>query len=455
MEETVDAGGIRHVLRVAVPLVLASSSTAVKIFIDRTMLSHYSDVAFSASFSAGITNFTLGCFFLGIVMYTGTFVAQYTGARKPDRVGDAVWQGIYLAILSGAVLGGIGFLSEPIFRFIDHGEEVLAHQVPYFRILMAGWVFQLVWQATICFWSGRGRTWTIAVIEGITVVANIGLNYALIFGHFGMPELGIEGAALGTVLSVFLGMCLAVLLVTRRGNRIAFQTWPRRPPDRVILQRLIRFGFPNGLQFALDLLSFNVFIMLTHRMGMVAQQASTIAFSVNAIAFIPMIGIGIAAGILVGQGVGAGDIPLATRAVRNAMRLVVGYFVLTTGLVVVGGLYFVESIFPLAGNVDPEPVYAMAQWFLAFILTFMLFDAVFILYSHAIKGAGDTTYAMRTSVSLAWGTFAIPCLIVYSLGGSVWIMWSILLVYALVASGVFYRRYRQGQWQTMRVIESS
>lgn len=455
MDENSDPGGIRHVLRVAIPLVLASSSTAIKIFVDRTMLSHYSDAAFSASFSAGITNFTLGCFFLGIIMYTGTFVAQYTGARKPERVGDAVWQGIYLAIPAGGVLAVTGFLAEPIFRFVNHGEEVLANQVPYFQILMAGWVFQLVWQATICFWSGRGRTWTIAAIEGVTVLANIVLNYALIFGHFGMPELGIVGAGLGTVLSVALGMTLALVLLTRKVNRRDFQTWPRRPPDRVILKRLLRYGFPNGLQFALDLLSFNVFVMLTHRMGTVAQQASTIAFSINAVTFIPMIGIGIAAGILVGQAIGAGDIPLARRSVRNALWVVLAYFVLTTTLVAAGGILYVDSVFPLAGNPDAEAVYAMTRWFLLFILAFMLFDGLFILYSHAIKGAGDTAYAMWMAVGLAWGMFAIPCLVVYMLGGSLWILWGILVVYVIAASVVFCRRYRQGQWQRMRVIESA
>lgn len=448
-----EAGGIQHVLRVAVPLVLASSSTAIKIFVDRTMLSHYSDAAFSASFSAGLTNFTFGCFFLGIIMYTGTFVAQYTGARKPDRVGDAVWQGIYLAIPAGGVLALVGFLAEPLFRFVDHGEEVFVHQVPYFQILMGGWVFQLVWQAVICFWSGRGRTWTIAAIEGVTVLANIILNYALIFGHFGMPELGIVGAALGTVLSFALGMTLALLLLTRTANRLAYQTWPRRPLDLVIVKRLLRFGFPNGLQFALDLLSFNVFVMLTHRMGEVAQQASTIAFSINAVAFIPMIGIGIAAGILVGQGIGAGDTALARRAVRNALWVVLVYFLFTTTLVAAAGMLYVDRIFPLPGSGDAEAVYAMARWFLLFILAFMLFDGLFILYSHAIKGAGDTAYAMWMAVGLAWGMFAIPCLVVYLLGGSIWIMWGILVVYVVVASIIFCRRYRQGQWQRMRVIE--
>ena len=87
-------GGILNVLRVALPLILSSSCHAVNMFMDRLMLTRYSQPSAAAALMSGLTSFTLQCFFVGAVGYAGTFVAQYSGAGQNRRVGTAVWQGI-------------------------------------------------------------------------------------------------------------------------------------------------------------------------------------------------------------------------------------------------------------------------------------------------------------------------------------------------------------------------
>ena len=97
----------------------------------------------------------------------------------------------------------------------------------------------------------------------------------------------------------------------------------------------------------------------------------------------------------------------------------------------------------------------MAVICLRYIATYLLFDALYILYSHAIKGAGDTRFAMVAGLVLSWGTLVLPCYVAMRLSASIWAMWMILVVHVGLAGIVFYLRYRGGKWQSMSVIEDS
>ena len=88
-------GGYREVFKLALPMMLSFGSWSLMHFIDRVFLSWYDSDALAAALPAGILSFTLGTFFLGMVGYVNTFVAQYSGANRPERVGASVWQGIY------------------------------------------------------------------------------------------------------------------------------------------------------------------------------------------------------------------------------------------------------------------------------------------------------------------------------------------------------------------------
>ena len=92
---------------------------------------------------------------------------------------------------------------------------------------------------------------------------------------------------------------------------------------------------------------------------------------------------------------------------------------------------------------------------LRFIAAYLLFDGMFILYGNAIKGAGDTRFAMIMGAGMAWCLFALPCIGAYALGASVWVLWYICVGYIMISGLVFYLRYRTGKWKTMRVIEAA
>ncbi|MCI5779008.1 MAG: MATE family efflux transporter [Lentisphaeria bacterium] len=462
-------GGLREVLKVAFPLVIASLGHAVNLFTDRVMLAAYSPQAMAAAFPAGLTVFTMSCIFLGTVGYAGVFVAQYTGAGSPHEAAKSVWQAVFLALIGGACIAGTGCFATEIFALCGHAKELQPLEADYYRILARGGFIPLVMTALSVFWSGRARTGMIMAVNLAVTACNIPLNYLLIFGRrfqlgdwtLRIPEMGITGAAWGTVGAAVIGMTIYWVAFVSPDHRREFaplRNW--YAPG--IFRRLVRFGAPTGIQLVLDLATFNIFVVLLGKISEPVLTASGVAFSVYSLAFNPMIGFGQTASILVGQGVGAKDIPFAEKSVYSAGLLLFSYTLIMVALFL-GFPELVDRTF----NIQEESVRHLTRIMLIFTSAFMLFDAMNVLYSSAVKGAGDTFFVMITGILLGWLGFALPCALAYwffsgtgaaMLGAerarsfNVWTLWSILVVYIGLMGSIFYIRFKLGRWKSMRVI---
>lgn len=446
--------GMLDVLRMAFPLILASSGQTIRMLADRVMLAHYSQEAIAASMPAGLACFTLMCFFMGTAGYANAFVAQYTGARRPDRVGLAIWQGLHLSLIGGILIALAGVAGPALFRWMGHAPAVQVQQVAYFQVLCQFSAPALLLSTLLTFWSGRGNTRVVMAIELGSAALNVLLNWMLIFGHAGCPELGVYGAGLATGLSAVAGLLVAGAMFVSPRNRAAFGTLPARTFDRAAFLRLLRFGAPNGMQFMLDLLAFNLFIAMLGRMGTAELEAANVAFGLNAVTFMPLIGLGMTVSILVGQSVGAGHPDHALRAVRNARRLALVYCAVMA-VVYLGATDLVLAPFVRADDPGQVAVMAIAARTLRYITAYLAFDAFYIIYSHAIKGAGDTRFSMLMSLAITWGMLVVPSVIAVHLGATAWTLWGILVVQVMGAGAVFYLRYRSGRWRHMRVVEDS
>jgi len=457
----VTGGNIREVLRVSIPLILASTGHALSLFVDRAMLANYSQEAVSASFPAGLTSFTLDCFFFGVTSYTNVFVAQYYGAKNFKRVGTAVWQGIFIGLVGGLLLSTGYFWAKPLFASFGHDPKVQELEVIYFQILSLGAAFPLLTNALSAFWSGRGRTVIIMFTNFLVTFLNILFNYLLIFGKtinlgrgycISFPEMGIAGAAWGTVLSGGAGtLFLACIFFLSKINRKTYGSC-EHVFDWSLLKRILYYGSPNGIQLFLDVAAFNVFAILLGLISVPVQEAASIVFALNSLSFQPMIGLGQTASVLVGQAIGARNIKLAKQSIRSTRFLVILYscFMLFIFLVYPDNIL---SLFARKNDIAQIEAMEYARKFLYFITAYILFDGIGVIYAAAIKGAGDTKFVMITHIVVAWGCFAIPSIIYKYLGGSVWGLWTISLFYIILLAIFFYLRYRGGAWKTMCIIE--
>ncbi|MEJ2164998.1 MAG: MATE family efflux transporter, partial [Desulfobacterales bacterium] len=196
-------GGYREVLVIAIPLILSTATWSVQHFVDRMFLTWYSPEAIAAALPAGMLHFSMVSIFMGTAGYVSTFVAQYFGAGRYERIGPALWQGMYMSLIGGLlILCAIPF-AEPAFRLVGHSPAVQTNEVVYFKILCLGAGPYIASFALSGFYSGRGRTWPVMWVNAFTTFVNLVLDYALIFGRWGFPELGIKGAGIATVIAGF------------------------------------------------------------------------------------------------------------------------------------------------------------------------------------------------------------------------------------------------------------
>jgi MATE family multidrug resistance protein len=447
-------GGYAEVLRIAFPLIISTGTWSVQHFVDRMFLTWYSPEAIAASMPAGMLSFTITCIFIGTASYVGTFVAQYYGAKQFDRCGPSLWQGIYIALIGGTVQIMFIPLAGSIFRIIGHAPEIQECERVYFIILCYGGFPSIASSALAGFYSGLGKTWPVMWVNIASTVVNLFLDWLLIFGHWGFPEMGIAGAGIATVCAFFFSVIVYFLLVSRFRYEQQFNTVRGWRFDRKLFGRLIRFGFPSGIHFFIEIAGFTLFILLIGRLGTAALAASNIAFNISTLAFMPMIGIGIAISVLVGQRLGENNPKLAERSTYSAFHLTLIYMVTVAILYIAWPDLFVA---PFAAQSDPAhfaSIRQLAIMLLRFVALYSIFDAMSIVFSSAVKGAGDTRFVMLCELFLSILVMVIPsyiALVRFSLG--IYSGWICATTYICVLGIVFYARFLNGTWKEMRVIE--
>jgi MATE family multidrug resistance protein len=445
----------RKVLRISLPLVISMSSTMIMEFTDRVFLANYSLDAIAAALPAGITAFLLISFFLGTAQYLNVFVAQYSGSGRPQRVGAVLWQGIYFSVLSGVALAGLSFLAEPLFRLGGHPIEVQVLEAVYFKVLCRGSGILIVGTALSCFFSGRGQTRLVMIITMIGTLFNIPLDYALINGIWIFPEWGIRGAAIATVMSWSLVTLIFALLVFTRENDRAFKVLTQRTVEADLFGRLMRYGIPSAIQFSLDIFAFTFFIFMVGRIGKIQLAATNMVFSINSLAFMPMMGFSLGTSTLVGQALGRNRVNDAVAVTKATIHIVLGYIFILLILFLFLPQPLLELFRPR--HLAPEnfaPIVSIGIILLRFVAAYIFFDALYMVCIGVLKGAGDTRFIMCSIGVLSLAIMILPVYIgVEVFGAGLYYAWSCATAFVFFLFTVSFWRYRQGHWKNVRVIE--
>ena len=280
---------------------------------------------------------------------------------------------------------------------------------------------------------------------------NIPLNYVLIFGVMGFPELGMVGAAIGTLgggltaMLILLGAYLSKRMDAMYGTRSAWRF------DIAMFKRLLRFGTPAGIEIFLNLLAFNLFVQLMHGYGAEVAAATTIAFNYDIVSFIPMLGLGVATTALVGQYIGANDPEGARKTALLALR--VGW--IYSGAMMV--LFFIAAR-PLvalfaSGFEDTGAVSELARTMLRLVGLYVVADSTQLVFAGALRGSGDTAWVMRASALLHWIFAAVVVVLIGVVGAPPLVVWGFFIAFVLTLSLAMFLRFRSGKWTKFRIID--
>jgi len=363
--------------------------------VDTVMVGHYSARDLAAVALGNLYFFTCAVFPMGLLMALDPVVSQAVGAGDHPAVGKALQRGVALALALG-VPAALALIPGRVLL-------VLLHQPPEVVPVAAGYALAAIpgvfpFLAFIVFrqtLQAMGRVAPIVVTILLSNLANLFLNWVLIFGQWGFPELGAVGSGWASSVSrwlMFLGLVgfswplLKGHLMPLR--RDAFQLRP--------LARMARLGSPIGIQFALEYGAFGTTGLLMGWLGTVAMAGHQVALNLASVTFMVPLGISQATAVRVGQGVGRGDPPGARRAAGAGLILGVGFMSLTAVLFMA-----FPGFVALAYSSDP-PVLALATALIPLAGVFQVFDGIQVVASGVLRGVGDTRSPMVLNLLGFW-----------------------------------------------------
>ena len=446
-------GGVFEMFAISFPMMVSQACETIMIFTDRLFLSKLGSELMSAAMMGGLTVFMTTTFFMGLTGYTNALVAQYYGADRKHRCGSVVVQACIVSLAGYPMILAVSPFINLFFDVSGIATEQLIPQKSYFNILIYGVIFSLFRNCLSGFFSGIGKTRFVMVAAIISMVVNIGANYILIFGKLGMPALGIKGAAIGTIFGGFCGFFVLLIVYLGYEHRKAFGILSSIKFEKAIMGKLIRFGSPAGFELFINVLAFNVIIILFHAHSIVTATAATIVFNWDMVSFVPLLGIQIGVTSLVGRYMGAGSPDTAHRATLSG--LTIGW--IYSGLILIIFVFFPESLVDLFKPDGESRVFLEARPLAIFMVrlaaVYVMVDAMFAVLTGALRGAGDTLWAMVITGTLHWVQVPVLYIILMVLNLSAKAGW-LSIVFMFVSFSVFIIwRYSTGKWREIEIVD--
>lgn len=436
---------LRELFRLSLPMVVSQGSFAVMVFTDRWFMSLIDSTHIAAAMGGGVASYFCLSLFMGVITYANPLVAQYYGAGELQKCPRVVTQGLLMALASTPLLLAAAWLGGGMFALMGHDPAQVPLERSYFYILMGGSFFTLVKACLACYFSGIGRTRVVMIADVIGVTLNIPLSWALIFGKFGLPQLDLVGAGLGTVIASLLTIAIYLVFYLSRQHQQQFQVARSLVFDRGITRRYLRLGAPSGLENFMNTGSFNLFLLMFQSYGVVQGAAMAIVFNWDMLSFIPMIGLNIGVMSLIGRFVGAADMARANQVITSGFILALGY----SGVLVVLFLLFRMQLVDVfhTGEAEFSQVRELAGHMMIGLSTYMLADAVILISGGALRGAGDTRWIMVTSITVHWLMLLVQYLVIVVYKQPALVSWWVFVAMLISLAWLYSRRLLGDRWR--------
>lgn len=386
-------------LAIAIPVMLSQIGQVVVQMADTMMVGRLgADELASVSYAGAI--FNIGLLFcmgnaMGLTPLVGKSITQGEHRRSAHLFQNSFLFNLLFAILVGAILYGVSFFMGDM----GQTDRVVELAVPYFRIMLVSMIPLLIFLSFKQFMEGLGDTRTAMIITIGANVINIGLNYLFIYGKFGAPALGVEGAAYATLISRIL-MPIAFLLVflKRTSLRRYFSFFCRDNFSRQHFMELTKVGLPIGGQILVEQLAFSFTAVMVGWLGAASLASHQVAMNISFLVFMILSGLSAATTIRVSHQFGH-------RAIGDMRKAAHASYQLTTVAVTIAAILIVifRHQIPLLFSQDPE-VIAVSSQLLLIVALYQLPDGLQVVSLGALRGISDVKrpmiYAMISYLGL-------------------------------------------------------
>lgn len=395
-------GHYRALIHLGLPIVIGQMGVIVLGFADTLMVGHHSTPELAAA------SFTNNLFTLCIIFSTGfsygltPIVGEFYGNRRFMEAGQALRCSLLANTLVALLLTAIMTIVYFIVDRMGQPEELMPLIKPYFLVLLASLVFVMLFNGFKQFTDGITDTktamWVLLGGNGLNVVG----NYALIYGKFGCPEMGLLGAGISTLFSRIIMVIVFAFIVLRSRRFIRYQTgFFRLGWSRALFKKLNALGWPVGLQMGMETASFNFSTIMVGWLGVVALASHQIMLTISQFTFMMFYGMGAAVAVRVSNFKGQGDVANVRRSAYAGFHLIMAMEVVLLSIVFlfrnrVGG-WFTD---------DADVAVLVSSLFLPF-LVYQFGDGLQINFANALRGIADVK-PMMVIAFIAYFVISLP-----------------------------------------------
>lgn len=439
----------RHLVMFSLPLLFGNLFQALYNTVDSIWVGRFigSEALGAVSVSFPII-FALTAMVMGVTMAATVLVSQYAGAKDEEMISRTVNNSFLILGIAGIVVSLIGiFFSRQILIWINTPNEVLGHAVEYLQYYSAGLLFMFGYNVLSSIMRGLGDSKTPLIFLIIATITNIILDPIFIRGLWFIPEMGIKGVAIATVISQGLSFFLALSYLNNQ-NHIVKIRLKELKFDRELTLKTLKIGLPTGIQQTIVSLGIVIMTSVINSFGTATVASFGAASRLDQFAHMPAMSIGLAVSSLTGQNIGA----------QKKERV---HEVYKWGCIFTGAIAALFTLFALVAPQlliklfsDEAPVLEIGSRYLRIVgLSYVPFSLMFVT-NGILRGAGDTMPTLVFSVVSLW-IVRIPLArylsAIEALGSDgIWIAMAISSLLSMLMSQVY---YASGRWKNITLTK--
>ena len=432
----------RRIFGLALPIIGGMLSQNVLNLVDTGMVGTLGDAALAGVGLGGFANFLFSALILGLSAGVQAMAARRVGEGRLSETAIPLNGGLLVALVIAVPLSALLITFAPeYFPILTSDAAVVEQGVPYLRarlFAMFGMGMNFAFRG---YWNAVDKSMLYMRTLISMHVLNIFLNWVLIFGNLGAPELGAAGAGVASAIATVFGTASYFILGRSYARDAGFL---HGLPDRPTMATILRLAAPAGLQQFFFAAGMTVFLMFVGRMGTPELAATKVIIDLMLVAILPGIGFGLAAASLAGQALGRGDPSDAQQWGWDVTRMAV---------LVVAALSLPAVLVPEAilGVFIHEPAtLALAKGPLRMVAAFLFLDAVGMVLMNALLGVGDAKRVMFIGTGFQWLIF-LPAVYVIGpvMGLGLLAVFAAQVLYRGLQSITFALMWNRGTWHSI------
>ncbi len=439
-----DGQQVRRILTLAIPIMGGMASQSLLNLVDAAMVGSLGEIALAGVGIGSYANFLMVSLVMGLSSGVQAMVARRRGEGRTHELARPLNTGLTLALLlSGPLMLLAIWLKEPLIALLNNNQEVQSVATPYFEVrtwAILAVAFNFSFRG---YWNGLNRALVYFRTLFVIHTTNIILSYGLIFGHFGLPELGATGAAWGTSISLYLGSLLYFLQTCSTARQHGFLAGLS---DAATRRSMLQLSVPNSLQQFVFAAGISTLFWILGQIGTDEVAVANVLVNLALLLILPAVGLGMAATTLVSEALGRNAREEAYRWGWHTVQVSIAV------LFLLGLPMWIAPEWILGAFLHEARLIELGAPALMITGLGITLDATAIVLTQALLGAGANRAVMKISFCMQWCFFLPLAYLIGPVAGyGLVVIWCLQLLQRAINSLVFGRMWMQREWAHIKI----